>query len=270
MNSKFYNPGMLGDIVYAIPFCLSCAGILNGSQLNSGGKFDYYLDLCLLHKDKGESATFNSLKMLGEVIALQPYIGELHVDLRSPWTKEGALDLGTIRKGRVSMNNGDITRRYRFLRRLPEYFDASTPWLVIDGKEDAKYDFMEGKIAVFRSPRYRNKNISNYKLLNSYSDRIVFFGNDAEYSDFCSSMNMTPLRFKGNFVDICRAFQRCSFVVGNQTFLFSLAEALKVPRLCEMASSIPDVMPLGKMANCFVDEADFGECLKMYANVFGL
>lgn len=263
MNNRFYNPGMLGDIIYAIPFCLSCAGIFNENQLDNGNKFDYYLDTCLLHKENG----FDSLKMLGDVLMLQPYIGELHIDKQSPWVGANALDLGIIRKGRVNMNNGDITRRYRFLRRLPEYFDASGKWLRVDGYENSKYDWIEGKIGVFRTTRYRNRKIANYNALKPFMNRLLFFGTESEHLMFCSEMGGTIMRFQGDFIDVCRAFQRCLFVVGNQTFLFALAEALKVPRLCEMASSIPDVMPLGCLANCFVDNEDFHQCIEMYRSV---
>ena len=259
-GNRFYNPGMLGDIVYAIPFCLSCAGILDSSQLSNGGRFDYYLDLCLLHKEDGRQKAMDTLRMLADVLRMQPYIGELHVEMSIDLKAVGALDLGIIRKGRVSMQNGDITRR------LPDYYDASTPWLVVDGHDDPKYDWLEGRIAVFRSPRYRNKRIWSYNELKPFVDRLVYFGTDKEHESFCRENGWNVQKFHGSFVDICRAFQRVSFVVGNQTFLFSLAEALKVPRLCEMASNIPDVMPLGRLANCFVDNEDLRACLDMYRN----
>ena len=260
INNRFYNPGAFGDIIYAIPFCLSCVGILNSGQLYNGAKFDYYLDLCCCHKEHG-----NALTMLGDVLRLQPYIGELRIKLNeSALAGTDALDLGIIRKGRVNMNSGDITRRYRFLRRLPDYFDASTRWLVVDGHDASEYDWLEGKIAVFRTSRYRNRRILNYNSLKPYAGRLVYFGTQSEHAAFCNEMRLQIPRFEGNFVDTCRAFQRCAFVVGNQTFLFALAEALKVPRLCEMASNIPDVMPLGHLANCFVDDHDLNECVRMY------
>jgi len=262
---RFYNPGGLGDIIYAIPFCLSCIGILDSSHLDCGMKFEYYLDLCLAHRDRGEDEALKSLRMVADVLSLQPYIKGLHVAKSVDWNGARALDLGIIRKGRVSMENGDITRRYRFLRRLPDYYDASQPWLVVGGAEDPKYDWLEGKIAVFRTTRYRNRDIYGYTALRPYADRLVFFGTSEEHDSFVRSMRCEVPLFKGTFVDACRAFQRCAFVVGNQTFFFSLAEALKVPRLCEMSSEIPDVMPLGRLANAFVDSRDFIECLKMYA-----
>lgn len=261
---RFYNPGAFGDIVYAIPFCLSCVGILNASQLDNGGKFEYYLDLCCNHKENGVDIALASLRMLGDVLALQPYIKALHIERSVDWGGAHALDLGIIRKGRVNMKQGDITRRYRFLRRLPDYYDASDPWLIVDGANDPKYDWLEGRIAVFRTSRYRNRKIPHYNLLRPYANRLVYFGTKGEHEAFVQSMHCEVPLFNGTFIDICRAFQRCSFVVGNQTFLFSLAEALKVPRMCEMSSEIPDVMPLGRLANTFVDVDDMRECLKMY------
>lgn len=93
-------------------------------------------------------------------------------------------------------------------------------------------------------------------------------GTDDEYIAFEKETSMRIPFFKSTFIDVAKSIQKSAFVVGNQTFFFSLAEALKVPRLCEMCPKTPDVMPRGKWANDFVDETDLEICLKMYANEF--
>ena len=118
---------------------------------------------------------------------------------------------------------------------------------------------------MFRGPRWRNDNV-DYSSLKPFERKIVYFGPDDEFRDGLRQTGMFYARhFHGSVIDICNAFKRVAFVVGLQTFLFSLAEALKVPRLCEMSSSIPDVIPRGGIANDFVDENDLANCLRMYS-----
>lgn len=60
----------------------------------------------------------------------------------------------------------------------------------------------------------------------------------------------------------------CAFCVGNQTSYFAIAEALKIPRLCELSSELPDVIPKGDYANDFVNNQDLSICLKLYCEKF--
>jgi len=262
-DNVFYNPGSLGDIIYAIPFCLSCVGTYSYKDIDKN-QFDYMLDLCLIHKDKGITGALNSLKLLGDLIRLQPYIRSCTVEEKVDWESASALDLGIIRKGKVDMGKGDIIYRYHFLRRQPNYYNSEDPWLIVD-KTESKFDFMKGKICVFRSPRYRNDMV-NFSSLRKYANKCVYMGTEKEYVIFKQETGINLPFFKSNFIDIAKAMCRASFVVGNQTLLFSIAESLKVPRLCEMSTKVPDVMPRGNWGNDFVDENDLAVCLKMYAD----
>jgi ADP-heptose:LPS heptosyltransferase len=60
-----------------------------------------------------------------------------------------------------------------------------------------------------------------------------------------------------SFIEVAYILNNCKFCIGNQTFYFSLAEALKVPRLLELYKVLPDVIPKGKMAMEFVDNQTF-------------
>jgi len=68
-----------------------------------------------------------------------------------------------------------------------------------------------------------------------------------------------------DFLQVGNIMNNCGFVVGNQTAYFAVAEAMKVPRLVEMSSTIPDVIPHGGTCNDFINNDDFKICLKLYA-----
>lgn len=264
-NDVFYNPGAFGDIIYAIPFCLSCVGTYCYEDL-AKNQFEYLLDLCLIHNRRNDAdGAFHALNMVGDILKLQPYIKKCMVERKIPFGNFGALDLGIIRKGRVDMAKGDIVYRYHFLRRLPQYYNSESPWLVLGDYDENKYSFAKGKIIVFRSSRYRNTNV-DFSILKKYADKCIYVGTENEYTSFKESTKCNMPLYKGTFIDIARVMSKCAFVVGNQTFFFSLAEALKVPRICEMSSMVPDVIPRGKWGNEFIDQQDFIDCLKLYAD----
>lgn len=265
-NDVFYSPGAFGDTIYAIPFCLSCVGTYQYKDI-AKNQFTYLMDLCCCHKPNGDrKLAYENLCKLSQLIKIQPYIKKLICQPRIPFGNYGALDLGIIRKGRVNMNNGDISLRYRFLRRQFEYYSLEQPWLVVP--ETQKFNDLKDKIIVFRTSRYRNVKVS-YRHLNKYISKIIFVGTQSEYNSFCLQNNFRPLFVRLNsFIELCQMMKACAFVVGNQTFFFALAQALKVPRLVQMSSTIPDVITHGKNGNDFVDNQDFICLLDMYYKKF--
>lgn len=263
MRDFFYNPGMFGDIIYSIPFCLSSVGTTKLEDLGKK-KFTMFLDLCLIHKDKGREEALHSLNMVADLLRTQSYIKEVRTADCIDWT--GALDLGIIRKGKVDMAKGDIVLRYRFLDRQLEYYDNEDPWIVLP--KDSNYDKFKKKIVIFRSGRYLNERV-NYRVLKPWESSLVYIGYIEEYNRFCAGSGIKPEFHKiNNFIEMAQILNHCAFVIGNQTFFYSVAEALKVPRLMEMSSKLPDVMPKGKFGNDFVDNDDLIACMKLYFDNF--
>lgn len=249
-NLLFYNPGMLGDIVYSIPFCLSCAGTYCIEDLHKN-KFSLMIDTLISHSNHGNS--FENLCKLRDLLSFQPYIGKLICEERIDFGKFGAFDLGGIRKGKVDMGRGDIVYRYRYLRPLENFYNAEDPWIILpETINQEKYKEFKDKIVVFRSPRYNNREI-NYSFLKEYKDKIIFIGLESEFVQFRNlySINCTYIKPE-NFIEVACILNNCKFCIGNQTFYFALAEALKIPRLLELYKVLPDVIPKGKMAMEFV------------------
>lgn len=257
----FYNPGLLGDIIYSIPFCLSCVGTYCKNDL-SKNKFTFLIDTLISHKEKGIDDAFNSLCLLRDLLLTQPYFEKIVCEKRIDFGPLGALDLGKMRKGYVDMYKGDIVLRYRFEHRTIDFYDCEDPWIILP--KDENYNQYKDKIIVFRSSRYHNHKV-NYSILKKYEKDMIFIGYENEYKNFISSSLLSvPFYFPKSFIDVAQIFNHCRFVIGNQTMYFAIAEAMKVPRLVEMSTTIPDVIPKGKFGNDFVDTNDLVSCVELY------
>jgi hypothetical protein len=175
--------------------------------------------------------------------------------------KKNCINLGAFRDGRVQIGRGDCMLRYRYLKRMPVYYNLEAPWLEVP-KED-KYNHLQNKIVVFRSHRYRNKRM-NYVPLKPYADIMVFIGFENEYQDFCTRTGTKP-QFQPitGIIQAAAMIRHAAFVVGNQTCFFALAEGMKAPRILEMSSDLPDVIPKGDWSFDAVDDKDLDVCLKM-------
>ena len=53
-------------------------------------------------------------------------------------------------------------------------------------------------------------------------------------------------------LEMARIIRSAKFFLGNQTFAFALAEAMKIPRALEVFEPIPNVLPQGKGANDYL------------------
>ena len=264
----FYNPGALGDIIYSIPFCLSCIGVFNKQQ-HDLAKFNFVLDPLIKTCTSDNHKYYKSLLSLKQLLSTQKYLNQILVfEHRIDFgTLYNAIDLGQIRKKLVDMKKGDIQLRYHFIYRTLKHYKLDDPWIILN--KDQKYKQFNNKIIVFRTSRYRNRSILNYNMLKKYQKNIIYIGNENQYRQFCEQTMFKPQYHQTNsFLQVANIINNCAFVVGNQTSYFAIAEALKVPRLCQMSTEIPDVIPKGDFANDFVNNDDLKICLDLYANEF--
>ncbi|MEK7224455.1 MAG: hypothetical protein AAB221_02085, partial [Bacteroidota bacterium] len=58
----------------------------------------------------------------------------------------------------------------------------------------------------------------------------------------------------------------CKFFIGNQSFPFALAEALKVKRALELCFECPNVIPEGENAYDFVYQPQFEKIVRQLDN----
>jgi ADP-heptose:LPS heptosyltransferase len=98
-------------------------------------------------------------------------------------------------------------------------------------------------IIVARSCRYNQPKI-DYSFLSKYN-KIYFVGVPDEYSAMKKSIPHIEFIAVNDFLELAQIIAGCKLFIGNQSFPFSLAEALKVNRLLEVNYDCPNVTVYG-------------------------
>lgn len=139
--------------------------------------------------------------------------------------------------------------------------DLTVPWLnreqqaisgsIADwfGVKDDKY------ILINRTHRYQNPYIG-YHFLKEHEGRLLFAGTEDEWKVFCDSFEMRiPLARCKDFKQLAYVISNCLFFIGNQSFCWHIADAIKVPRILEVCTQYPNTFPTGKDGYSFVLQA---------------
>lgn len=223
------HSGNLGDIVYSIPTALALA---EGRQINyylkintraAYGNWYHPLTNVMLNKQYAE-------QML-PLLQAQPYIHEAkiyngeHIDYDLDRFRHIGLDLG---RGHIG--------RWLFLTYGVQW-DLSKAW--IDVEPDYTY---KDAIIVTRSHRYRNDQL-NYRFLKNYN--VVFLGLEEEYSLFKQQVPNADFVTGKDFLQCAKWLKGCKFAIANQTLMFAISEAMKIPRILEIYRLGPNVIVSG-------------------------
>ncbi len=120
-------------------------------------------------------------------------------------------------------------------------------------------------IVIMRSLRRQNKFI-DYSFLSSYKNK-VFVGLENEYKDLENKINNLEYYDSKDFLELASIIKNSKIFIGNLSFGYSMAEALKVPRLLESAPDFPLVYPNGGNAYDFYFQTHFEDLVKkLYSN----
>jgi hypothetical protein len=134
-------------------------------------------------------------------------------------------------------------------------YNTSLPWLV--APKDEQY---ADTIVIARSHRYRSPLI-DYSFLKKYPNSL-FVGVQEEYEDMKKALPDLEFKPVNDFLEMATIINNCKLFIGNQSFPFSLAEALKVNRLLEVYYRLPNVVVEGKGANDFIYQPQFEYAVK--------
>ncbi len=174
---------------------------------------------------------FDNLKRL---MTSQDYIEDFLV-----YTGEEVdIDFDLIRQERyTNQPRGSLNRWFNYV--FPQMAsDLSKPYLKVTAKKS-------NVIIVNFTQRYRN-HLINYFFLKDFQDRIVFAGLPQERDLFCSTWNLDlPLLDIADFHDLAAQIKGCKFFLGNQSFCYQIAEAVKAPRILEIFPMMPNCIPVG-------------------------
>ncbi|QLH41547.1 MAG: hypothetical protein HWD59_01675 [Coxiellaceae bacterium] len=132
--------------------------------------------------------------------------------------------------------------------------DATASWVTVP--EDTSFVPPTGKyIAIGLTSRYRRFDSDYYEALfkNVPPEQLYFIGTETDQAARC---NLHGNIFKANsFVELATFIKHASLFIGNPSFPYALAEALKVPRFVEIPPNL-NVYPLdssGKILHLLTD-----------------
>jgi hypothetical protein len=256
----FMQPRNLGDLIYSLwgikTVCekLNCKAVIH-QWLNREA---FYYEGAK-HPTKGNNGTEVTMNqkmfdMVRPLILALPYVDDFLV-----WQGETVhFNLDRISNMQINIPFGEIRNWIGYV--FPE-LQADLGEQVIDipfsWKHNPKHDVSEA-IIVNRTSRYRNPHI-HYGLLNKYaqSHKIYFAGTLDEFSEFSGFVANAEYLKVDDFLELAFYISQCKLFVGNQSFCFALAEAMKVPRVLEVCSFAPNVIPVGKNAYQYYDAECF-------------
>lgn len=243
---SFSHAGNAGDIIYSLPTVLS---ICKQKQ----DKAAFFL------KTNVYAAYYpNAIHPLGHVRLSKEYAEALipllkqqdFIEHSAIHTNEKIqVDLDHFREFTMDITRIHLPRRYFYV--FHANYNLALPWLNVQANPNFK-DF----ILVNRSKRYRNLAIS-YKFLKNYKS-VGFIGLEDEFEDFRKEVPSANVFIKAkDFLELAQVIAGAKLFIGNQSFAFSLAEALKVPRILEVCRDSPNVVPHGDRAWDFYNQSAF-------------
>jgi hypothetical protein len=242
----FLHSGNSGDIIYSLPAVY---------ELSKKGKAHLYLQV---NQPTDQEFSFHPLGnvMLNDkmIALLQPLLLHQPQIAIAEKYKDQSIDynLDDFRKHK-NFISASITHWYFTTYGIS--YDTSKPWLT--APKDERYS---NTIIIARSHRYRQPLI-DYSFLKNYENKL-FVGVPEEYADMEKVLPGLEYKPVNDFLEMATVINSCRLFIGNQSFPFSLAEALKVPRLLEVYYKVPNVITEGKGANHFMYQPQFEYAVK--------
>lgn len=239
------HSGNAGDIMYSLPTIKRIREEID-IPINLYLKLDQ--PLVLPHYFKHPLGAFmlnrKMAEMLIPLLHSLPYIDRCEVYNG----QEVHLDFDDVRTAGFALNAGNIARWYGYITGVNA--NLCKNWISI--APDQTY---RNSIIIARSERYRNPYI-DYSFLKKYG-QLYFIGVASEYEDIRKSLPGIEWLQVNNFLEMAQIISGCKFFIGNQSFPFSVAESLKVPRILETSFEAPNVIPEGPNGYDFYFQGHF-------------
>lgn len=247
----FKHSGNSGDIIYAIPTMKAIAkdhDICLHVFLNRPADYAKHIK----HPLGNVTFTPRMFEMLQPLLLSQPQFRECKVLERRNISMVD-VDLDVMRDYPLLLDRGNIARWYFLV--FPVNFDLNEPWLKVEPDND-----MNDSIVVARSNRYQAPNI-DYSILKKYP-KLHFVGIPEEYQEMKKLIPQLSYRPVKNFLEMATIIAGARLFIGNQSFPFSIAEALKVNRLLEVYFDCPNVTVYGNKGFDFSFQPQFEKLVK--------
>ena len=135
--------------------------------------------------------------------------------------------------------------------------DISVPW--IDRERVGPSSVAE--IVISRSTR--RKGSLEWTMLRPWSSRCVFLGLECEHEQFLRDTGLSVRREPiGDAYEMAKIIAGARLFVGNQSFPYSLAEAMKINRILEVCDVVPNCMPHGGRHCTRLDDEFVRSCIE--------
>lgn len=247
-EAHFKHSGNAGDIIYALPAMRALAKDL---PLAIRLKVDVPAHYGKRPHPLG-NVTFNRrmFDMLQPLLMAQPGVASCEV------YREGDrvdYDMDAMRAYPFPQHSGHIARWY-FLT-FAVNADLGRPWL--QAQPDTAFS---DSIVLARSQRYHAPLI-DHAFLAAYP-RVVFIGVDVEFEEMRRKIPHLEHHRVDNFLQMASVIAGSRLFIGNQSFPFAVAEALKVRRLLEVCHLCPNVIPEGADGYDFCYQPQFEALVK--------
>ena len=239
---SFLHYGHLGDIINSLPIIKEISKSKKCSLFIEKDKKipDHVL------KDHPFGKFFLSEKSISKLLPLlknQRYLSNVEI-----YNRENIdIDLNFFRELPINFNTDSVRWYFHLTGIFP---DLSNSYLDVENNNNFKK-----KIVIMRSLRRQNKNI-DYSFLNNYDD-LLFVGLKEEYDILKQNLSKMEFHDSKDFLELASIIKNARIFIGNLSFGYALAEAVRVPRLLESRPNFPLVYPNGENAYDFYFQDHF-------------
>lgn len=213
----FYHRGSFGDIIYSLP------------TIRHHGRSN------LILKNKSHYNFFYNL------LNIQDYINELkHLEDGITQWSEININLDQFRKIHKRDLNKPLVQCHA---EILDYnnLNFKNPWVF-----NVKKNFIK-PIVINRTLRYHDKEKINWSLLAHIQKHCCFIGTKKEYLHFINNFNFNiEYRETKNALEVAEIIHGADLFIGNQSFCYAVAEALKTDRVLEIFFEKPNCGPLSE------------------------
>lgn len=236
--------GGAGDIIYAIPAMY---------ELAKGRKINLYLSLHQPLKNFTKKMQYPNGKVILNEKSLE-FFRPLILSQKNFSSCEALTNqhihfaLDSFWRFPFDYRMGSIARWYFLTYGISR--DLGKAWI-----EAPPDNSVSDAIVLARSSRYHAPGIS-YDFLSKYP-RVVFVGVKDEFDEMKKSIPSLEYKPVNNFKELASVIAGGKFFIGNQSFPFSLAEAMKVKRVLEVYPFCPNVVVEGPNAYDFCYQQQF-------------
>mgnify|MGYP001246298628 CR=1 FL=1 len=245
---SFLHYGHLGDIINSLPIIKDISKEKNCSlyiQKNKPIPDD------VMSKDHSFGSVYLTERAILKLLPLlknQSYLK--NVEIYS--NQEIDIDLNFFREIPMNFNIDSVRWYFHLTGHFPE---LSNNYLEVQPHTNYK-----NYIVIMRSLRRQNKLI-DYSFLSNYKN-LIFLGLENEYEQLKEKINNLEYYDSEDFLELAMIIKNSKVFIGNLSFGYALAEALKVPRLLESGPNFPLVYPNGEKAYDFYFQNHFENLFK--------